>query len=193
MVVVNENFLKGRRKLAEQIVAICSDQRGVSALEFALFASLLVFGVLNTVDISVYIYKRMQVENATEMAVQAAWKACDPSQGFLPATTSCPGLTAAITGAAHSTTLGDQVSFQPGSPYEAYYCLNDSGALQNVGAVSSSSTAPADCSVTGLPGQTPGDYIQITTTFAYAPLFPGVTAASLFTTPIIKTAMMRLN
>lgn len=191
MTAVREIFLKSRRKLAEQIVAICSDQHGASALEFALFAALLVFGMLNTVDISIYIYKRMQVENATEMAVQAAWKACDPSQGFLPATTSCPGLDGAITGAAQSTTLGDQVSFQPGSPYEAYYCLNDSGALQNVGAVTG--TPPADCSVTGLPGQAPGDYIQITTTFAYAPLFPGVTVASLFATPIVKTAMMRLN
>jgi Flp pilus assembly protein TadG len=32
-----------------------------------------------------------------------------------------------------------------------------------------------------------------TTTFAYAPLFPGATVASMFTTPIVKTGMMRLN
>jgi hypothetical protein len=90
-----------------------------------------------------------------------------------------------------STSLGNQVSFQTGSPSEAYYCLNSSGALQNVGAVAS--TPPTDCSVTGLPGQQPADYIQITTTFSYAPLFPGVTVASAFTTPIVKTGTMRLN
>lgn len=168
-----------------------SDQRGASALEFAIFAGILCFGLLNTADVSIYIYKRMQVENATEMAVQAAWKTCDPSKGYLPATTSCPGLTTAITQAAQSTTLGNSVSFQAGSPSEAYYCLNSSGALQNVGAVTS--PPPADCSVTGLSSQQPADYIQITTTFAYAPLFPGVTVASAFTTPIVRTGTMRLN
>ena len=181
----------GLRKLVEQVAALPSDQRGASALEFAMFAGILAFAVLNTADISIYLYKRMQVENATEMAVQAAWKACDPSQGFLPATTSCPGLTTAITHAAQSTTLGNQVSIQEGSPSEGYYCLNSSGALQYVAAVTS--TPPADCSATGVSSMQPADYIQITTAFSYAPLFPGVTVASVFTTPIIKTGMMRLN
>jgi Flp pilus assembly protein TadG len=191
MIAMKKILCGGACSLIDQITALRSDQRGASALEFAIFAGILCFGILNTADISIYIYKRMQVENATEMAVQAAWKACDPSKGQLPATTSCPGLNVAITGAVQSTSLGNQVSFQAGSPSEAYYCLNSSGALQNVGAVAS--TPPADCSVTGLPGQQPADYIQITTTFSYAPLFPGVTVASAFTTPIVKTGTMRLN
>src|SRR5262245_25148055 len=171
--------------------ALSLDQQGVSAIEFAIFAGILCLGLLNTADISIYIYKRMQVENATEMAVQASWKACDPDKGQLPATTQCPGLAAAITAAAQSTTLGNQVSIQTGSPSEGYYCLNSSGALQYVGAVSS--PPPADCSATGLPTQQPSDYIQITTTYSYAPLFPGVTVASAFTTPIVRTGKMRLN
>jgi len=191
MRTVRESHLGMMRKLAEKITAIRSDERGVSALEFAIFAGILSFGLLNTADISIYIYKRMQVENATEMAVQAAWKACDPNQNQLPATTSCPGLTTAITNAAHSTTLGTQVSIQAGSPTEAYYCLNSSGALQNVGAVTS--PAPANCSVTGNAAQQPADYIRISTTFSYAPLFNGVTVASVFPTPIVRTGMMRLN
>ena len=178
------------RRLVDKVAALKLDQHGASALEFAIFVPPLVFGLLNTADISIYIYKRMELENATEMAVQAAWKTCDPSQGYLPATTSCPGLMAAITNAAHSTTLGNQVSIQ-GSPSEGYYCLNSSGALQYIGPVTSN--PPADCSATGLAGQQPADYIQVTTTFAYAPLFPGTTVASMFTTPIVKTGMMRLN
>ena len=78
------------RKLASRASALKTDERGASALEFAIFAGILAFGLLNTADISIYIYKRMQVENATEMAAQAAWKACDPSKGYLPATLSCP-------------------------------------------------------------------------------------------------------
>jgi Flp pilus assembly protein TadG len=179
------------RTLAGKVAGLCADQAGASALEFSLFAALLGFGLLNTADISIYIYKRMQVENATQMAVQAAWKVCDPSQGYLPATTSCPGLTAAITGAARSTSLGALVSIQTGSPTEAYYCLSTSGTLQLVAAATS--IPPADCSATGLAGQEPADYIQISTSFAYAPLFPGITVANLFTTPIVKTATMRLN
>ncbi len=128
MSAVDEVLSNTMRNLAGRVSALRSDQSGASALEFSMFAGLLIFGLLNTVDISVYIYKRMQLENATEMAAQAAWKACDPSQGYLPATTSCPGLTNAITGGVQSTTLGDQVAIQAGSPSEAFYCLNDSGA-----------------------------------------------------------------
>ena len=191
MSVVDETLSNFRRKLAGKVSGFCSEQLGASALEFSIFASLLIFGLLNTVDISVYVYKRMQVENATEMAAQAAWKACNPSQGYLPATTSCPDLTIAITGGLHSTTLGGQVALQTGSPSEGYYCINDSGALQYVSAVTGN--PPQDCSATGHSGQAPGDYIQIAATFAYTPMFPGITVAKLFTTPITKTSMMRLN
>jgi len=178
-------------KLNEKLAAIGSDQCGASAIEFAIFAGILSFGLLNVADITVYIYQRMQVENATEMAVQAAWKACDWTKGYVPATTKCTGLTSAITAAVQSTTLGNQVSLQTGSPSEAYYCVNSSGAIQNVGAVTSA--PPTDCSATGNAGQHPADYIQITTTFSYAPMFPGVTVAGAFATPIIRTGMMRLQ
>ena len=179
------------RKLTSSASALQTDERGASALEFAIFAGMLAFGLLNTADISIYIYKRMQVENATEMAAQAAWKACDPSKGYLPATLSCPNLTTLMTQAAQSTGLGNQVTIATGSPQEGFYCLNDAGALQHI--ANASLNPPADCSSTGLPGQQPGDYIQVTTSFSYAPLFPGVTVAGVFPTPILKTSMMRLN
>lgn len=192
MFPIFQKISKYATRIRSCAAAIRRDERGASALEFAMFAGMLSFGLLNTADISIYIYKRMQVENATEMAVQAAWKACDPSQGYLPATTSCPGLTSAITAALQSTELADQVAIAAGSPTEGYYCLNTSGALQFVAAVTS--TPPADCSSTGNVGQQPADYIQVTSTYSYAPMFPGITVASrLFPTPIVKTSMMRLN
>src|SRR5690349_17236564 len=188
MTTMGKNLRRFTRKVTERITALRSDQRGASALEFAIFAGILAFGLLNTADISIYIYKRMQVENATEMAAQAAWKACDPSKGYLPATLSCPNLTTTITQAAQSTALGTQVTIVTGSPQEGFYCLNDAGALQLI--ANASLNPPADCSSTGLPGQQPGDYIKVTTSFSYAPMFPGVTVAGVFPTPIIKTSMM---
>ena len=180
----------GRRLRAQPQRYFSSDERGTSAIEFAFFASILSFAILNVSDISIYLYKRMQVENATQMGAQAAWNACDPSQNQLPATTNCPSLTTAITNAIHSTSLSTAVSLQAGSPAEGYYCVNSSGQLQYVSSVSSK---PADCTVAGVPSNMPGDYITVTTSYAYAPIFPGVTVAAAFPTPIVRTSMMRLN
>jgi Flp pilus assembly protein TadG len=140
----------------------------MAAIEFGLFAGFLSYAMLNAADISIYLYQRMQVENATEMAAQAAWKNCPISQ--LPAILNCSGLNTAVTTALQSTSLGSNVSLQSGSPSEGYYCVNSSNALQYM---SNYSSKPADCSGAGMPSLRPGDYIKIQTTFAYAPLFPG--------------------
>jgi hypothetical protein len=89
-----------------------------------------------------------------------------------------------------STSLGTRVALISGSPSEGYYCVNSSNALQFVSNVSSK---PADCTAAGTPSLQPGDYIQIQTTFTYAPLFPGISISSTFPTPITRTAMMRLG
>jgi Flp pilus assembly protein TadG len=185
-----KNLLDLMRKVTKKVAAIRLDQRGTSAIEFSFFAGLLSLGMLNVTDVSIYLYQRMELENATQMGVQAAWKTCDPNNKQLPATTNCPGLTTAITNAVQSTSLGTKASLQSGSPAEGYYCMNSSDALQYISAVSSK---PADCTAAGMPSLQPADYIQITTTFAYAPLFPGITVAGTFATPITKTAMMRLE
>src|SRR5260370_14506787 len=167
---------------------IWTDQRGVAAIEFGFFSIFLSLALVNVADVSIYIYQRMQAENATQVAVQAAWKACDLSH--LPATTNCAGLTTAINNALASTSLGTRITQVSGSPSEGYYCVNSSNVLQYVGDVSSK---PADCSAAGMPSLQPGDYIQVQTTFTYAPLFPGLSVASTFATPINRTAIMRLG
>src|SRR5665811_1784665 len=95
------NLLDITSKVTTRVAAIRSDQRGTSAIEFSFFAGLLSLGMLNMTDVSIYLYQRMELENAAQMGVQAAWKTCDPNQ--LPATTNCPGLTSAITNAVQST------------------------------------------------------------------------------------------
>jgi Flp pilus assembly protein TadG len=172
-------------------MAIWADQRGVAAVEFGLFAIFLSLALVNVTDVSIYIYQRMQAENATEVAAQAAWKACDLS--VLPPTTDCSSLAAsqtAVQNALASTSLGTHVSLVSGSPSVGYYCVNSSNALQFVSNVSSK---PADCTAAGTPSLQPGYYIQVQTTFTYAPLFPGLSISSTFPTPINRTAIMRLG
>ena len=176
------------RKLAVQVRALRADQYGVSAIEFAFFAGLLAFAMLNVADIAIYVYKRMQVENATEMGAQAA-NVCNIYQ--LPATLNCgTNLTTAVSDALQSTSLGTQVSLQSGYPSEGWYCMNSGSSLTEVAAVSSNkgSTRPK-CS----DGTPAADYISIRTTYSYAPLFPNLTVASAFSTPITSSAMMRLE
>jgi hypothetical protein len=132
----------------------------------------------------------MEVENSTQMGAQAAWSACTSSLTLLPATQKCPALGGAVLGAIQQTSLGTHVTLQSGSPSEGYYCLNGSNVLQLVGDVSS---RPADCTAAGTPTLQPADYITITATYAYAPLFSSISVASSFTTPIVKTSMMRLQ
>ena len=168
--------------------AIWTDQRGVAAIEFGFFAIFLAAALANVTDVSIYVYQRMQAENATQIAAQAAWKACDPSH--LPATINCSGLTTAVQNALGSTSLGTRVALVSGSPSEGYYCVNSSNALQYV---SDTSSKPADCTAAGMPSLQPGDYIQVQATFTYTPLFPGLSVASTFATPINRTAFMRLG
>ncbi|WP_439393110.1 TadE/TadG family type IV pilus assembly protein [Bradyrhizobium sp. PMVTL-01] len=174
-------------KLVSKTNAISADQRGVAAIEFGIFAIFLSATLANVADVSIYIYQRMQVENATQVAAQAALKTCSSN---LPATTNCPGLLAAMQQALQSTSLGTSVTLVTGSPSEGYYCINASSALQYVGDVSSK---PADCTAAGTPALQPGDYIQVQTTFTYKSLFASLSVASTFPTPINRTAMLRLG
>src|SRR5438045_6646517 len=101
-----------------KIRALSTDKRGVAAIEFGIFAPLLFLALVNVADVTIYLYQRMQAQNATQVAAQAAWKACDLPQ--LPATVNCPTLTTAIQNALASTSLGTAVSLVSGSPAEGY-------------------------------------------------------------------------
>jgi hypothetical protein len=111
----------------------------------------------------------------------------------LPPTTDCSTLAASVTAvqsALASTSLGTRVALVSGSPTVGYYCVNSSNALQYVSDISSK---PADCTVAGTPTLQPGYYIQIQTTYTYTPIFPGMSIAGTFPTPINRTSLMRLS
>src|SRR5438105_4770947 len=159
--------------VCRKLGALRGDVRGAAAIEFAATASLLSVGLLNAVDVGLYMYKRMQVENAAQVGAQAAWKTC--TQTMLPATQNCAALNAAIAAAIHSTSLGTAVGLASGYPAEGYYCANASNTLQSVGSLSN---RPTDCSAAGNANASPGDYLQVRVSYSYAPLFPGITVMS---------------
>jgi Flp pilus assembly pilin Flp len=178
---------RGFRRRLRPPSRLWHDNRGVAGIEFAIVVGSLCLIMMNAVDVAHYIFTRMQVENAAQMGAQAAWKSCDPVK--LPAVKACTGLAKAITAAVQSTSLSNGVQLQPGSPSEGYFCLESSGALKPVGSLTS---RPVNCSMTGMPNLQPGDYIAVSVTFAYRPLFDDLTVARFFTTPITQTAHMRL-
>ncbi|WP_374575618.1 TadE/TadG family type IV pilus assembly protein [Phenylobacterium sp.] len=170
---------------------------GAAAAEFVLWLALLIFPVLNAVDLGVYAFQRMQLDLAAQAGVQAAWYTCN-SKDFLPATENCPELSNAVATAVQSTSLGEQISLDAGSPVEGWYCTDEAQTLQAVGdtwTIGDDPTAkPANCDAVISGSKTaPGDYIQVTVSYDYTPVFSGVTVASMLTTPMKRTAWMRLN
>jgi Flp pilus assembly protein TadG len=168
------------------------DCRGAAAAEFALVLPLLAYIFLNVADLSLYLWSKMQVDLAAQEAVGSARALCDGTTAAkaIPATTGCTSLSTTMTSAAQSTSLGSTVTL--GTAGEAWYCTTSAGALTQVAAVGA--TPPTDCSAT-LTGSTvaPGDYISITASHTYNPIFPSATIAAALPSPITSTAWMRLK
>lgn len=171
------------------------DRAGAAAVEFVLWIAVLTVPLLNAVDLGVYAFQRMQVQTAAQAAVQYVWQTCN-STAKLPAVKNCDSanLLANMRTAAQSTSLGTQVTIASGFPLEGYYCATSGGALTLSGAEATVGGTPTGGS-TACTGTTtlPGDYIRVTTSYTYTPVFSGLSVTSLLATPIRQTAWMRLN
>lgn len=166
------------------------DCRAAAASELALILPGAAFIVLNIVDVSAYIYTKMQVDLAAHEAVGAARVLCDTA-AELPATVNCGStLSSTMTAAAQTTSLGNGVTLS--GTTEKYYCANSGGTLVEVAAANA--TPPATCTAT-VSGSTsvPGIYIQTTASRAYSPVFPGATVVAAFPATIARTAWLRLK
>jgi len=169
---------------------LLNDCGGAAAAEMALIVPGIAFIVLNVVDLSTYVYEKMQVGLAAQEAVGAARVLCDTA-AELPAKKNCGGtLSSTMTAAAQTTSLGTSVTIT--ATGEVYNCADSTGTFVQV--ANYDGTPPATCagSVTGSTSA-PGDYISATVSYAYAPLFPGASVASVLTTPITRTAWLRLK
>ena len=172
----------------------------------ALVTALLAYPVLNVADIGMYAYQSMQVANAAQAGARAAWSACNVAS-YWPATANCGAsgatLTTAVSGTAgiQSTTLGSNVTLVSGYPKEGYYCATTTNALTlapgpavSAGATPNKSSDCSGVANAALATAVPGDYVSVSVTFTYTPLFTGVpTVASLLTSPITSTAWQRMT
>lgn len=166
------------------------DQSGAAAVEFALVTGTLTTLLLNGLEIGRYYFIRMEVQNATQMAVQSVWKICDTASEN-PVTIRCSGRISAMSRGLQSTTLGDDVTLATGFPTEAYYCTSTTtGQLQLVGAVTDQ--RPADCSAAGSSADRPGNYLIVRGVYTYTPLFRGITIGSTLPGTIQATSTMRM-
>jgi hypothetical protein len=174
---------------------------GAAAFELAICLGLLILPTLNVIDLAVYAFCQMQTHNAAEMAVEAAFANCGSSQ-YLPATSNLPGgpnctasnslygisATNVVNAAIQETSLTNGVTLN--SLAEGYYCattLNTIVAVANTAKDCSGATNAASSSAA------PGDYVIVTTTYHYTPMFKGVTVSSLLPGTITRTAYMRLG
>jgi Flp pilus assembly protein TadG len=165
------------------LVRYLHDEHGAAAAETAIFVLVLAPIALNLVDLGVYVYKRMQVENAAQAGAQAAWATCTKPPA---SATNCPYIASAVTAAVQGTSLGTAVTWSnsPASTDAGYYCPDGT----NNAFVTSSSGAT--CTNTGASA---GYYVKITVSYPFAPVFSGFSVASLLPTPITRTTWMRLE
>ena len=174
--------------LAKKLRRFGAAEGGAAAIEMALIGVMFIGALVNAVEIGRYGVSQMQVNNAAQAGVAAAYHTCDAAH--LPATANCPDLSAAVTAAVTSTSLGTKVT--PDSKFaEGWYCINPAKQLQFV--ASAASSKPANCSAAQNPTLTPGLYLAIQAKYTYKPIFSGMTLAGTFQTPIVRTAWARMQ
>ena len=169
------------------------NRRGAAAAEVALWATIIMVPVLSVADLAFYTYQKMQVELASQAGAGASWRVCNSST-LMPATANCTGLSAAVTTAVQSTSLGTSVT---GAIAEGWYCVNGSRALVLIGSAGVigtplTATRP-NCSSVGAPTVLAGEYVRVTTSYTFTPPYTGLSITSLLPSPITKTSWMRLR
>ena len=170
---------------------LATDTSGLATIEFAMASTVLMLSLLNGLEVARWSFQKMEVANAAHSAAHAAWNACDTKH--LPAKTKCAGLTTAVNNGLQSTSLGTAVTLTSTSyPSEGYYCLTSAGVLKRE--ASYTATKPANCSAEGDTAHVPGDYLIISATYTYTPMFgTGLTVGSLLPATLTSSSSIRLQ
>jgi Flp pilus assembly protein TadG len=154
------------------------DSSGAAAVEFALWLTILVYPLINVFDLGVYIYKRMELDNAAQMSAQAIFNGCGQIAGANATLSStCSNFTTYRDAGVHSTSLGSNVS---ATTSEGAYCTTGTG---------SAATLTTTCAS----GTVKGHYLTVTATYTYTPLFRAATITSVLNTNLSRSYWMRTS
>jgi Flp pilus assembly protein TadG len=159
---------------------------GVAAVEMSLVGVVFLGAMVNAVEIGRYGLTLMQLNNAAQAGVSAAYSTCDAAH--LPATQNCPALATAVMTALHSTSLGDNVALK-GQITEGWYCVTSTKTLQYV---ADPVSKPADCSAVPNTSGSPALYLSVEAEMTYEPIFPS-TITDTFDPQLKRTAMARFQ
>ena len=169
--------------------------KGAAAAEFTLVAVMFAFILVNVGDLGVYVYDKMQVESAAQAAAESLWAQCSPATGGAPdVTDNCKNAATFVTNSAQQTSLTTGVTAAIAStPGEGWYCAskNASSTLTRSAALISSAQAVCSTTVPGNASQE-GDYVPITASYTYTPIFPHATVTSLLSSTITQTVWIRV-
>jgi len=155
-----------------RLAAFARSTSGASAVEFALWLTAIAYPLASAVDFGFYLYQRMQVENAAQMAAVSAYGACTQAYAK-PIFTNCSatGVTA-VTAGAQSTSLGSSVTVADTTEYL-------DGARKT-----GTKTGPPSAS---------GDYLGVTVNYTYTPILPRAAITSILGTTIARTYWIRMG
>jgi Flp pilus assembly protein TadG len=164
-------------------VAFPADRRGAAAAEFAMVGAVLGFILMNVVDVGMYVYEKMEVQNAAQTASEAVLANCEANAPDV--TANCKSLSAYVSTAVHGTSLGANVS--AGATTEKWQC-DVSGALSDPDSGSTISGTAPGCGGTTVAG----DYVTTSATYTYHPVFGHLSVVSLLSSAITGSATIRV-
>ena len=178
-----------RSRILRRRAPYTRSEEGIAAVEFAIWTALLVPVVVSAIDLGMYAYDKIQVANAGQTAVQAAWAYWYANCSAQTTTTGCDAVSpsGSFTNAVkyaitQSSNLGvsapSSVTRGSASVTEGTYCANTSGQL-----------ATSGCPT----GWTSGYYYALTVTYTYHPLFSGASVTGLLPGTISQTSWVRLK
>lgn len=173
------------------------DHSGSVGAEMAVVGGFLAILIAQILDFGWMAYCSVQVRTAAQAAAAEAASLCQ-EETDLPATVNCEttqsiNLQDKMEDAANRVSIGDESvpRIVISNPSEGYFCHDASAnnALVEVGTLAS---PPADCTAFGS-GEEPGNYIYVTATYTFTPMFPGLSVAGAIANPITAQGWMRLN
>jgi hypothetical protein len=155
-----------------------TETSGAAAAEFVIWVALLALPLMSVFDLALYAFQKMEVQNSAQMAVQSAFNTCGQKYAK-PIFDSCNKAnsqanagTAAVTAGAGSTSLQSGVSVT-----DKTECLD--GVVKS----GTQTSCPTNS----------GDYLGVTVSFSFSPMFNVPAITSVLTNPIVSTYWMRMS